>query len=292
METNTLWDKYAEFSHEKPFDLSRHSTIGCGGVAEIAFCPRSVAELTALLQTLEKDGLEYCVLGNMSNVLPPDEGLQKPVIRMKYLNGIMITDGAFVYAGATSGALLHALKRERKSGAEFLYGVPCTLGGALFMNAGAAGKYINEIVESVFVYRNGETKVLSVKDCGYSYKKSVFMENRDVIIGASLKVSNASDEGIALQENYYAERRTHLPKGKSMGCVFKNPEGGFAGDLIERSGLKGLRVGGAVVSEQHANFIINDRNATAGDIKTLISLIKNAVKTQYGVMLKEEIRYL
>lgn len=292
MATNTLWGKYAEFTSEKPFDLARHSTIGCGGSAEIAFCPRSVAELTALLQTLQKDGLEYCVLGNMSNVLPPDEGLQKPVIRMKNLNSIMITDGAFAYAGATSGTLLHALKRERKSGAEFLYGVPCTLGGALFMNAGAAGKYIDEIVESVFVYRNGETKWLGVKDCEYSYKKSVFMENGDVIIGASLKVHKATDEEIASQENYYAARRAHLPKGRSMGCVFKNPEGAFAGDLIERSGLKGLRIGGAKVSEQHANFIINDGNATAGDIKALISLIKNAVKTQYGVMLKEEIRYL
>ena len=101
METNTLWDKYAAFSHEKPFDLSRHSTIGCGGVAEIAFCPRSVAELTALLQTLEKDGLEYCVLGNMSNVLPPDETGKDFVVSTKRMQDFSSEKVFYVSAGVS-----------------------------------------------------------------------------------------------------------------------------------------------------------------------------------------------
>lgn len=291
MNENTFKD-YRDFTSETPFAFSRHSSIGCGGSAKIAFYPRSVAETTALFQKLERDKIPYFVVGNMTNILPADEGTDKAIVCMKSLNGVSVSDSAFVYAGATSGALLSACKRANKSGAEFLSGVPCTLGGALYMNAGAGGAYISEIVESVLVYAGGETRMLSVKDCGYSYKKSAFMENGGVILGASLRLEAADAATIEAREQYYKDRRKHLPKGRSMGCVFKNPEGGFAGDLIERSGLKGLRVGDAKVSEEHANFIINDGNATARDIRALISLIKNAVWSQYGVRLEEEIRYL
>lgn len=293
MDNENRFSAYAAFEKETPFDFSRYSSVGCGGNAEIAFTPRSVSELAALLRQLEKDGIEYYVLGNLTNVLPSDNGTERAVIRTKNLNGITVTgNGAFVYAGATSGALLAAYRREKKSGVEFLNGVPCTLGGALYMNAGAGGKYIGEIVENVFVYRNGETRFLSAAECGYEYKKSVFMENGDVILGASLRLDPAEEEEILTRENYYAARRAHLPKGRSMGCVFKNPVGGYAGDLIERSGLKGMRIGGAKISEEHANFIINDQKAKEKDIRELIALAKNAVRAQYGVILEEEIRYL
>ena len=283
---------YERFSHEVHFDMARHSTIGCGGKARVAFCPHSVAEMKALLSKLDGDKIPYRVVGNMSNVLPPDEELQIPLIRTKNLNGITVTDGAFVYAGVTSGALLSMCKRNGKSGVEFLYGIPCALGGALFMNAGVGGAYIGEIVNEVLVYQNGKTKLLSQKDCGYAYKHSVFMEEGGVILGASLRLKNATEEEIQKNEDVFKAKRAHLPKGKSMGCVFKNPVGLRAGELIEKSGLKGLRVGGAFVSETHANFIINDNAATAGDVKTLISLIKNAVQSQYGIRLEEEIRYI
>ena len=283
---------YERFAHEKSFDMARHSSIGCGGVAQIAFCPQSVAELTALLDKLRADNIKYHVLGNMTNVLPPDKGTENAIIRMKNLNGIIIKDGAFVYAGVTAATLLRTAKHCGKSGAEFLNGVPCTLGGALFMNAGAGGKYISEIVENVLVYRAGRTALIPVAQCDYAYKHSVFMENGDVIIGGTLRLQDADEKNIEEREAYYAQRRAHLPKGRSMGCVFKNPECGTAGDFIERSGLKGLRVGGAVLSTAHANFIINENNASASDIRSLITIIKNAVFAQYGVKLEEEIRYL
>ena len=116
------------------------------------------------------------------------------------------------------------------------------------------------------------------------------MENGDVIIGAALSLIHADEAEIEAKEKYYDIRRAHLPKGRSMGCVFKNPNGAVAGDLIERSGLKGLRIGGARISNEHANFIINEGNATSKDIETLIGIIKNAVFAQYGVRLEEEIR--
>ena len=293
MNENTL-NGYQDFTSETPFSFSQHSSIGCGGSAKIAFYPRSVAETTALFQKLERDKIPYFVVGNMTNILPPDEGTDKAIVCMKSLNDVAVSDSAFVfvYAGASSSGLLSACKRANKSGAEFLFGVPCTLGGALYMNAGAGGAYISEIVESVLVYEGGKTRILSMKECEYSYKKSVFMENGRVILGATLRLETADETTIKMREQFYKDRRKHLPKGRSMGCVFKNPEGAFAGDLIERSGLKGLRVGDAKVSEEHANYIINDGHATAREIRALISLIKNAVYSQYGVRLEEEIRYL
>lgn len=285
------FDDYGAFAQEKPFDFSMRSSIGCGGKAKIAFYPRNVTELSSLLRKLQKDGIKYSVLGNLTNVLPSDEDADKAVICTKDMNGMMLTEtGVFAYAGVMSGALLRFCRQNTRSGVEFLQGIPCTLGGALYMNAGVGGSYVADVVENVLVYRKGENRLLSKSECDYAYKKSVFMQNDDVILGASLLLKRADEQEIVEKERSYEKRRAHLPKGKSMGCVFKNPEGGFAGDLIERSGLKGLRVGGAVVSDKHANFIINDGRCTAKDIETLISIIKNAVFAQYGVLLEEEIR--
>ena len=263
-----------------------------GGFATAIFYPHSVAEWIALMEELEKDGIRYYVLGNLTNVLPPDGVSDCVIVSTKRVDGIAVGDNVFIYAGVTSGALLRACKREGRSGAEFLIGIPCTIGGALYMNAGAGGKYLADIVENVMVFRGGKKQMLSLKDCEYGYKHSVFMENQDVILGATLRLDKADEEEICQAEEYYLSRRMHLPKGKSMGCVFKNPKDAFAGELIERSGLKGLRIGKAKISEEHANFIINEGGATSSDVKALITLVKNAVRSQYGIVLEEEIRYL
>ena len=278
---------------ETPFDYTKYSSIGCGGNALGAFYPNSVEELISLVAEFESKELPFTVLGNLTNVLPPDGESQTAVVSTKRLIGIEETAcGVFALAGVTSGGLLKECKRLRLSGAEFLEGIPCTLGGALYMNAGVSGKYIAEITESVTVLRAGKLVVLEKADCEYAYKSSAFMRSKDVIVGAQLRLQKTTEEAILEKIGYYRAKRAHLPKGKSMGCVFKNPDGMIAGKLIEGAGLKGLRVGGAVVSNVHANFIINDRNATSTQIKTLIVLIKNAVFAQYNIRLEEEIRYL
>ncbi len=248
--------------------------------------------MKALVKLLRERGIPYLVLGNLTNVLPSDEDFKGAVISTKRLTGVVKGETLFAYAGTNGATLLSVAKRESLSGIEFLGGIPCTLGGALYMNAGAAGKYIAEIVESVLVLRGEKEILLPVEECEYAYKKSVFMESGDIILGASLRLTPSTLAKIEERENWYAARRSHLPKGRSMGCVFKNPEGGFAGDLIERSGLKGFRIGGAKISEEHANFIINDDGGTAREIRALITLVKNAVRAQYGIQLEEEIRYL
>ena len=282
---------YEEILQEIPFSFSKHTTIGCGGMANRAFYPKNVTQLLTLLNKLKEDQIPYSVLGMGSNVLPSDEKQEKVVVSTKGLSATFLTEsGVFAYAGVTSAALLRFCKMNLLSGVEFLQGIPCSLGGALFMNAGAGGKYMDGVVKNVLVYRDSKLCLLPNAECGYAYKSSVFMKNDDVIIAADLSLERASETEIEDKEKAYTLRRVHLPKGKSMGCVFKNPSGAFAGDLIERSGLKGLKVGDAYVSTEHANFIINAGNATTRDIETLIKMIKNAVYAQYGVLLEEEIR--
>ncbi len=284
----------AKIAKEEPFNFSKHSSIGVGGEAEIAFYPENEKQFIDIITRLQECGLGYIIVGNMTNVLPPDAGTKKAVICTKRMSQMQIENKIFVSAGVMSGSFLKVCCDARKSGAEFLVGIPCTIGGALYMNAGVNGRCIAEIVESVLVYREGEILTLSQKDCQYSYKSSVFMKNEDIILGVTLRLTDSNEENIRAAQKFYIQRRAHLPKGKSMGCVFKNPleTSISAGEWIERAGLKGERIGGAYVSEMHANFIINEKNATAKDIRSLIMRIKERVYTQYKVLLQEEIRYL
>ena len=280
------------FTTEENYDFSKNSTIGVGGSSPLAVFPNDLSKAVELLDFLRKENLPFYPLGNLSNVLPTDGVSKRLVFSTKKLNAVSHEKGLFVEAGVTSGALLSFCKQRALTGAEFLFGIPCTLGGALYMNAGVAGRYISEIVESVTAYIDGKVETLSVEDCNYAYKQSVFMQTDGVILGARLHLKVATGEEVVRKIAYYAKRRLHLPKGKSMGCVFKNPPDISAGKLVEGAGLKGMRLGGAVVSKEHANFIINDKKATAKDIKSLILLIKNAVFAQYKIRLEEEIRYL
>ena len=281
---------YKQIYAERPFHFTQHSTIGCGGFAQEAYYPQNEEEVMGLVSAFHG---HWLAVGNLSNVLPSDEGTARTVICSKRLTDIhLVEDGAFVGAGVTSGALLRYMKRADLSGAEFLAGIPCTLGGILYMNGGAGGKYIAELVKAVRVIRDGRAIELPVEECGYSYKNSVFMQTNDFILGATLRLEKKDVATVEGEIQRWLSKRAHLPRGKSMGCVFKNPLMAPAGILIERAGLKGFRIGGAKVSEIHANFIINDQNATAEDVRALIRLIKDTVYERCGIMLEEEIRYI
>ncbi len=288
------FSNYDSFTKVEDFDFSKQSSIGVGSIAKMAFYPTDAQQIKELMLRLKSDGFKHIVLGNLTNVLPPDKDLEKVVISTKKMVESRIGKQVYVSAGVMSGCLLKACRYAQKSGVEFLAGIPCTLGGALYMNAGVNGRYIAEIVENVFVYRDGEMITLSQSECQYAYKKSVFMGNDDIILGATLRLADSDEKTIRANEKNYLERRSHLPKGKSMGCVFKNPidKGKSAGAWIEQAGLKGVRIGGAYVAAEHANFIINDGSATAQEIRQLIEYIKERVKIKCGIELHEEIRYL
>ncbi|MBO5363705.1 MAG: UDP-N-acetylmuramate dehydrogenase [Clostridia bacterium] len=289
MEEFALFLKNKQIDMRK-YDFSKGSTIGVGGLGNAVF-PRSFTELIDVIDGCEKRKIEYRVLGNLSNVLPPESGGETLYIMTKGLSGVTMGEAPLVHTGVTAAQLLKECKKQGRGGAEFLAGIPCTVGGAAYMNAGVAGRYFAEIVRSVIVYEKGCLKTYSKEECGYAYKKSRFMDG-GVIFGVILDLSEETPQAVSDRIEYYLQRRSKLPKGKSMGCVFKNPDGVSAGKLIEDAGLKGLRVGGATVSETHANFIINDCGATVSDVKALIKEVKAAVYEHSGVCLTEEICYL
>ena len=289
LEEFTLFLKERGITLDK-IDFKKRSTIGIGGVANAVY-PRSFTELISVIDACEAQGVFYRVLGCLSNVLPPMQDEKTVYILTRGLNAITLGDAPLVHAGATATELLRQCLKHGKSGAEFLAGIPCTIGGAAFMNAGVNGRYFSEIVRSVIAYENGEIKTYSKDECEYSYKHSRFMQ-KGVIFAVVLDLQDTNSQTVSARIDGYLENRRRLPKGKSMGCVFKNPNGYYAGALIEGAGLKGLRQGGAVVSCEHANFIINDGGATTEDVKTLIEKVRLAVLKKYGVSLMEEIRYL
>ena len=275
--------------YELDFDFSKRSTVGVGGIAKIAFYPKTLKEMTRLCDFFTDNGMDFLVLGNISNTLPPDGVFEKPIILTKKLNSIEFSGGVFVEAGVTSSAFLDACQRKGRSGAEFLAGIPCTIGGAVYMNAGAAGKYMSDIVKKVLIYKQKRLCLVHKRSCKYAYKKSVFMENDSVILGVELELEDSDTESVCAIRKNILQNRLALPKGKSMGCVFKNPLGESAGRLIEAAGLKGSREGGAVVSKQHANFMINEGEATQSDFLRLIERVKDEVFKRFGVKLEEEI---
>ena len=284
--------QFPDLLSECPYNAAKCCTVGCGGRYAGAVYPRSFTEMIAVVDFCQENGIRYYVLGCGSNVLPLDGENQPLLIFTRYLVGGSFGKDPLVYAGVTVGAFLKDCEKHGRSGGEFLAGIPATIGGAAFMNAGVRDRRFDEIVKNVIVYDKGELRSYPKADCGYSYKRSRFMEEGGVIFAVIFDLEETTSEIVADRKREYLQKREWLPKGRSMGCVFKNPDGDSAGRLIEGAGLKGLRNGGAVVSETHANFIINDNNATAKDIIALIGLIKNAVYAQYGIALEEEIRRL
>ena len=272
------------------YDFAKGSTIGVGGKGYAVF-PRSFTELIDVVDGCRARGIPYRVLGNLSNVLPPEHDEKTVYILTKRLTGLTMGEHPLAYAGVSAGELLRACKQHGKLGAEFLAGIPCSIGGAAYMNAGVAGKYFSDIVRSVIVYEDGCLRTYPKEECGYAYKRSRFMSG-GVILGVVLELKDGSPQAVQEEITRQLQRRAHLPKGRSMGCVFKNPEGLVAGKLIEGAGLKGFRIGGAVVSNQHGNFIINDQNATVQDVRALIAKVKEAVYQKYAIRLIEEIEYL
>lgn len=274
------------------FDFSRNTTYGLGGRASDAYFPRTVLEAKNLYSELNQRGIPFKIIGNGSNLLVSDSGFDGSVICTKHMQGIVQVgnDRLLCLSGTKISQLLYYCKKHRLSGAEYLYGIPATVGGAAFMNAGVNGAAIGDNIESVKIF-DGKIRKLSHEMCNFGYRQSTMRDINCVILSIMLKLENKSEEEIEEKINFYRNRRAHLPKGKSCGCVFKNPNGCSAGYLIEACGLKGARFGGAEVGKEHANFIIND-GGTARDVKTLIGIIKDSVFNKFGILLEEEVVYI
>ena len=282
-------------------DMSKITSMKTGGTAECCF-PESKEALVDRVKELTGKNKRFYVLGNMSNVLLPDENIGFiPVVTTK-INTYKVTDNedGSVNVNADCGIMLTKLALEMckkgYSGLEFAYGIPGTVGGAVFMNAGAYGSEIANVTEHIeaLEIKTGNIVTISRENCKFGYRESAFQLGEYVILSACFKLTKAdADEITKVAKQTMQKRIEKQPlEYPSCGSAFKRPDGYFAGDLIERSGLKGYAVGGACVSEKHAGFIINKGNATTNDALALIEYIKETVRKKFGVELEPEIRVI
>lgn len=275
-----------------PFSFREHTTVGIGGTSPLALVPNSAEQLVSALRVLENEEVPFVLLGNGSNVLVSDAGFGGVVVLTKRVDHVEVRgDRVIAACGAPLAKVLRVAAKHGLGGIAFLAGIPATVGGAVFMNAGAGGKYIAERLESVTAYRRG-TERLPACACDFAYKHSVFMQSGGAILGAEFRLFPMSAQAAEDEIAGALAARTSLPCGRSMGCVFKNPPGLSAGELIDRAGLKGAQCGGAFVSDRHANFIINGGGASSRDVALLIGRIREQVYRRFGVRLEEEIRMI
>lgn len=295
----------SEGCKKQDFTFSKHTTYGLGGGAEEAYFPRNFAEARAVYDRLknsceghtEKDKItSECsrafILGNGSNVLAADNKFDGGVLCTKKLSAIFRAGekSIFCAAGTSVATILKYCINHGLGGLEYLSGIPATIGGIVCMNGGAGGRYINSNVISVKLY-DGKNYNLSNEKCNFGYKYSTMRDINALILGVYLSVVTISPKKESELINYYSGRRRSLPKGKSCGCVFKNPSGVPAGKLIEECNLAGFKIGGAYVSPEHCNFIIND-GATANDVKKLIQFVADRVFERFAIRLEEEVVYI
>ncbi len=273
--------------------MSKHTTFRIGGPADFFVLPETEQELVNLCCALHKEGHPYTVIGNGSNLLVSDSGIEGVVVCTENLSSVTQTENE-IYA--CSGALLSSVAscatRASLSGLEFAAGIPGSTGGGIFMNAGAYGGELCDVIKFVRILKDGKVTDVNVSDCGFGYRKSVFQQNGAIILGASFALKPASQPEILEKVRDFASRRREKQplEMPSAGSVFKRPEGHFAGKLIEDAGLRGFCCGGAGVSEKHCGFIVNNGGATAKDVIKLIQHIKKTVFDKFGVMLEEEIK--
>jgi UDP-N-acetylmuramate dehydrogenase len=276
--------------------LKNHTTFKIGGKAQFFVEPKDQNDLKQLLTLLNRYNIPLFIMGAGSNLLVADSGLNAAVLRLNkpYFKKMTFENNRLnVGAGVKLNQVVSACAKQSLSGAEFLIGIPGTVGGALVMNAGQAkeGHSISDLVEEVTVIDyNGKIKKISKKDIKFGYRNSDL--NRYIVLSARLKLVKKNQKEIRHKMHKYIVYRQASQDcaGASAGCIFQNLPGASAGRLIDLCGLKGKRVGGACVSLKHANFIVNKGGAKARDVLKLISIIKKEVKNKFKVSLKPEIK--
>lgn len=275
--------------------MSGHTTFRTGGPADIFIMPKSLEEVTASIEILQKHHIPILVIGNGSNLLVSDKGIRGAVLHIGGRMSEISVDGETIYA--QGGVLLSTLSAKAAenslTGLEFASGIPGSLGGAVTMNAGAYGGEMKDVLVSTEVLtKDLEVKTILAEDLQLSYRHSVLPEKDYILLNATLRLKKGNlDEIKNRMKELGEQRREKQPlQFPSAGSTFKRPEGYFAGKLIQDADLKGKSIGGAQVSEKHAGFVINKGNATTQDILDLISFCQQTVFDKFGVSLETEVK--
>lgn len=282
------------YSIDEP--MSKHTTFKIGGNARLMLFPESEEQTASVIKECRTDSIRYIVIGNGSNLLVSDDGIDAVVIQMsKGMSQVKLIDDETIYAQA--GAQLMKVCRfaleNGLSGLEFAYGIPGSCGGAAFMNAGAYGGEMRDVLYRCdHIDENGDMGFLEGDDLNLSYRHSAYYDNGCIVTGLYMRLKKDNPNDIkARMEDFLSRRKDKQPlEYPSAGSTFKRPEGYFAGALIEECNLKGMKQGGAQVSTKHAGFVINTGGATCKDVLELCRKVSETVKEQKGVNLEMEIR--
>lgn len=277
--------------------MSRHTTFRIGGPADLFLVPECAQEIEKIISVCKEEKVPYFILGNGSNLLVSDKGYPGVVVQLYRGFGQITVEGNEIHAqaGALLSGIAAAAREASLTGFEFAGGIPGTLGGAVVMNAGAYGGEMKDVLKEVTVLTGaGEVLTLQADELRMGYRTSVVKEVGYIVLEAVISLEKGDQEAIRSRMQELAGMRSSKQplSYPSAGSTFKRPEGYFAGKLIMDSGLQGYRVGGAQVSEKHCGFVINTGNATAEDVKNLMSDVQRIVMEKFGVKLEPEVKFL
>lgn len=293
--SSVLFEKDS-IAFERNVPLSAHTTFRIGGTADYVAYPTSVEQVSLLLYYLKVNAIRFFVLGRGSDILADDDGYRGVILMTSRLNSLSCEGNRIVAgAGCSMASVSNFALKHSLAGLEFLHGIPGSMGGGVFMNAGAYGSELSSYIESVdWVDGDGVLHTFTLPQLDFSYRHSYFSEHFGVVCSVTLRCPSGNpDEIRALMNDLDSRRREKQPlEYPSAGSAFKRPVGYFAGKLIEDCGLKGYSIGDACVSEKHAGFIVNKGNATSKQVKELICHVVSTVKEATGVVLEPEIRFL
>lgn len=277
------------------FPMSRFTWLRVGGNANYAIYPSSIQQLTDLISFLSKMGYPWIVLGEGSNTIILDEGIEKAVIITKKMKAIEIKDSGEIVAeaGANMGTIMNRSVRKGFAGFEFAAGIPGTIGGGVFMNAGANDSEVKDVIKKVWLLIDGKEEVVSRRELNFEYRKSNLAEGA-VVMKVLIKLDRGDRKLSEKKVKDYLDKRnkTQPIKMSNTGSIFKNPDSIAAGKLIEELGLKGYEIGGAQISELHGNFIVNRGSAKASEVLKLIDVAKENAYKLRGIILEPEVRIL
>lgn len=282
---------------ERSVPMSRYTTFQIGGPADLFVEPAGEEAFSRLVKLCRSKNVPFLLIGAGSNLLVSDAGIDGVVFRLSGAFDYAKVSGTELAAGAATSLakLAKTAQRAALSGLEFASGIPGSLGGAVFMNAGAYGGEMKDVViQTRFLDENGNMQTVSDSEHDFSYRHSVFSAGGKFILSAKMSLSPKNpDEILTSMRDLNARRKEKQPLEKpSAGSTFKRPEGFFAAKLIEDAGLKGAGVGGAGVSEKHAGFIVNNGGATCEDVVRLIAKVQETVFSNFGVMLEPEVKVI
>jgi len=277
-------------------NMAKHTSFKIGGNADIFALPKNTNELKMILCFAKSENIPVFVLGNGSNLLVSDKGIEGIVISTARLDGIEVNDNSIVCeSGAVLSAVCNVALKNSLTGLEFAFGIPGTVGGGLYMNAGAYGGDMSQVVKGAFCLDfSGNEHYFTKEEMELSYRHSIFSKEKYVITKIEFELSKGDEKEISSKmQELIGKRKEKQPlEYPSAGSTFKRPEGNFAGTLIEKSGLKGFSVGGAEVSKKHAGFVINKGGATQSDVSLLIEKVKEKVLLDSGVALEPEVIFV